>query len=273
MSENRVETFADARAALDFMSRELSQAITTAQIPFLAQEENPSSPYQLGTLTPLVYLYFGNVAFIASVGNGASDGMDLTEVVYRLSRPSATHGIELSHSGLGTPVIPSVFVDPLPGPYKLVRRVSPYAPATANYWNYGTQSAGGVPWDFYGVPPPPPATWPETSWLNGTQVLAENVVSLRFAFVDDQNSPTTYYHWNSTTTPNAWGNELNTSVQAALGGMPNRAPSQVQISLTVLDSRAAARYSAATDLNAKQRIYLASQHTFYTSVYIPNRQP
>ena len=275
-AENRVETFTDARAALDFMAKELSQAITTAQIPFLAQEE---TSYTLGAITPppLPVLHFGNVAFVASVGNGATDGMDLMEVVYRLSRVSATGGAEGPHGG--TPPIPSVFVDPLPGPYKLVRRVSPYAPpATAHYWNYGSQSAAGAPppLDFY--VPAFAATWPETSWLEGTQVLAENVVSLQFGYYDDQPRPPAYVpptYWNSTSSP-AWNNELNTAVPPGATtdpNMQNRAPSRVIITLVVLDSRAAVRYKATSDQEAKRRIYQESQRTFTTSVYIPNRQP
>src|SRR5664280_2130498 len=37
--ENRVETFTQARAILDLMSRELSQAIATPKIPFSLQDK------------------------------------------------------------------------------------------------------------------------------------------------------------------------------------------------------------------------------------------
>jgi hypothetical protein len=266
-SENRVETFTQARAALDFMSREISQAITTNTIPFLAQE----STMQLGTISP-VTLYFGNIAFVASVGNGASDGMDLMEVVYRLSMPSVAGGPEPSQPG--PPVIPGVFVDAPPGPYKLVRRISPYSPATPKYWDYGSQGlAPAAPWDFYGTPIPP--TWPETSWRDGTQVLAENVISLQFAFCDDQNAnpANPYNYWNSTATLNAWQTELGgVGVPGTVGPhMQDHAPSRVIITLKMLDSRAASRYKATSDPNAKERIYQESQRTFTTSVYIPHR--
>ncbi len=61
-SENRVETFTQARVALDLMSRELSQAIGTSNISFL------------GSTT--------NVAFIAPISTSPADVVDLEEVVY-----------------------------------------------------------------------------------------------------------------------------------------------------------------------------------------------
>ena len=65
LAENRVETFTQARAALDLLSRELSQAITTSNISFL------------GSTT--------NVAFIAPISTTPSDLVDLEEVVYQWS--------------------------------------------------------------------------------------------------------------------------------------------------------------------------------------------
>jgi prepilin-type N-terminal cleavage/methylation domain-containing protein len=63
IAENRVETFTQARAALDLMSRELSQTITTSNISFL------------GSAT--------NIAFIAPINTIPGDVVDLQEVVYR----------------------------------------------------------------------------------------------------------------------------------------------------------------------------------------------
>jgi prepilin-type N-terminal cleavage/methylation domain-containing protein len=63
-AENRVETFTQARAALDFMSRELAQAIATTNISFLGG--------------------VNNVAFVAPVSTDTNDVVDLLEVVYRL---------------------------------------------------------------------------------------------------------------------------------------------------------------------------------------------
>jgi prepilin-type N-terminal cleavage/methylation domain-containing protein len=68
-SENRVETFTQARAALEFMSRELSQAIvTTNVVPYPV-------PFAANTNT---------LAFVAPV-NPAANGVDLMEIVYQLS--------------------------------------------------------------------------------------------------------------------------------------------------------------------------------------------
>jgi prepilin-type N-terminal cleavage/methylation domain-containing protein len=64
-AENRVETFTQARAALDLMAKELSQAMATTNISFL------------GTAT--------NIAFVASVSTDPSDVVDLLEVVYQVN--------------------------------------------------------------------------------------------------------------------------------------------------------------------------------------------
>ena len=63
VAENRVETFTQARSALDLLTRELSQAITTSNISFL------------GSTT--------NVAFVAPISTSAADLVDLEEVVYQ----------------------------------------------------------------------------------------------------------------------------------------------------------------------------------------------
>src|ERR1017187_5870806 len=51
LGESRVETFSQARAALDFMSKELSQAIVTSNITFLADGNDLAfvAPINLGT--------------------------------------------------------------------------------------------------------------------------------------------------------------------------------------------------------------------------------
>src|ERR1041384_5260506 len=65
--ENRVETFQQARAALDDMSKELTQAMASTNISFL------------GSLT--------NVAFIAPINTG-TNAVDIEEVVYVLTTNS-----------------------------------------------------------------------------------------------------------------------------------------------------------------------------------------
>jgi len=59
--ENRVETFTQGRAILDFMSRDLSQAIANSNVTFMGTETN--------------------VAFITAAANDSS-GVDLEEVIY-----------------------------------------------------------------------------------------------------------------------------------------------------------------------------------------------
>jgi prepilin-type N-terminal cleavage/methylation domain-containing protein len=65
IGENRVETFADARAALDLMSRELSQAIAT-NIPFYGDATH--------------------VYFVAPVNTGPTNLSDLCEVGYEFEQ-------------------------------------------------------------------------------------------------------------------------------------------------------------------------------------------
>jgi hypothetical protein len=261
------------------MSRELSQAIATDRLPFLGKEEYMA----LGTLT----LTLGNVAFVASVGGG-DDGVDLTEIVYRLSktRPTAPQ----SEDSMGVGADPFFFTDEAPGPFSLIRRASAFVWADCrNYGNF-TLCGGAAPWDFDGPPIPNP-DWPETSDNERTAVLAENITSLSFRFFDRQGNETLYTiagsdkpFWNSTAAV-AWQNELSDPGDSGVppaasvigpavpADMLNRAPAQVVITMHVLDAKAATRYKASGDANAQKRIYLESRREFTTSVSIPNRQP
>ena len=241
-----------SRAALDFMSRELSQAIVTNTIPFVADAND--------------------LAFVTTAGDANRDGMDLMEVVYRLSIQSVQGGKERLQ--LGPPVIPGIFVDPPnQGLYKLVRRICPYSPLSGNYWDYGIQNTTVAPWDFYN--PANASRWMETSWRDGTAVLATNVLSVSFRFqsVNNYLAPTTY--WNSSISPGQyWSRELGgTGVNTGTLQMQDRAPALVVIALQMLDARAAARYTASVgNTAAQQQIIRESAQTFYTSVSIPRSQ-
>jgi len=59
-SENRVETFQNARATLDFMSRELSQTMTTSNLSFLGRDYFISfvAPINTGTNTDLEGVFY-----------------------------------------------------------------------------------------------------------------------------------------------------------------------------------------------------------------------
>jgi type II secretory pathway pseudopilin PulG len=63
-SENRVEAFVNARAALDYMARELVQAVVATNVPFAGNTDS--------------------LAFIAPVNTVETGSVDLAEVVYRL---------------------------------------------------------------------------------------------------------------------------------------------------------------------------------------------
>ena len=255
--ESRVETFTQARAALDFITKELAQAIATTNITFIGDSHN--------------------LAFIAPV-NGGANAVDLVEVVYR---PGWT-------SKSGVPDQTKVFVDTInTWPTKLVRRTSRFDALPAEGWDYGQGTACAIgPWDFYTISPisTPNPNWPETSVSNQTAVLAENVVSLDFKYVDASGSPPQSY-WNSNVKlASSWTRELLTAIPPGLvagppgpGGSPvmtNGAPAGVQITIGIIDSKAAIKLKALTPGSAPWNAVMSqATRTFTTFVAIPNRQP
>jgi prepilin-type N-terminal cleavage/methylation domain-containing protein len=270
--ENRVETFTQARAALDYMSKELSQAIVTTNGP-------------PGGLQGLQFLGTNNsLAFIAPVNNNPGGGGDLMEVVYRLSYQVSNDTVFTE----GFNVLPK----------KLVRRVSMASSGTIceNYYASTVAGSGnGCPnaWDLFTS-----ADWPETGDFNNTAVLAENVVSLNFVFVSTNNDQ--YSYWNSTENrgvlpPNLpgsytpWTHEIlgipggieynlrdvnNTPGTEGAQFMTNHAPAGVVITIEVIDSRAATRLKA-VGLGTPPWVAIINQakKSFTTFVNIPNSQP
>ena len=79
-SENRVETFSQARAALDFMARELTQTMTTSNISFLGSANN--------------------VGFVAPINTGTS--ADLEGVFYQLTGSSLPFTLTRGVTNLAT---------------------------------------------------------------------------------------------------------------------------------------------------------------------------
>lgn len=251
--ENRVETFQQARAALDFISKELSQAIVTTNVPFLAN--------------------FNSLAFVSPSSDSPSDGTDLMKIVYRLN-----------YQQIGAPDPNGIFSDNV-APQKLARRASAYSSTTGNCWDYGLGvSCSSLPWNFYDFSAT--KNWPETSDYTKTAVLAENIVSLVFDFQDSLGRYTNY--WNSTTGTGIrpWDKEilgLSPGLGDAYGIMSNRAPIAVQITIGAIDSRAAKRikallltsspYTNSANVGAYLRILNEATQYFTTTVSIPNRQP
>lgn len=251
--ENRVETFVQARAALDFMSKELMHAYASTNVPFLA---NPNS-----------------IAFVSPVGT-PSDGADLLEVVYRLSYTVANDPIFTEDNDVW--------------PKKLVRRASAIAGTSGRLYYYGgSQGTGPVagsgnacsnPWDFYNFTTPPlDPSWPETGDPNRTAILAENIVSLYCEFSDGKGNVTNI--WNSTANPlgRPWRNEIRgvpglsaDGLEPGTAYMLSRPPATVQITLDVLDSRTVARLTnlpvSATWTNVMEQ----GRQTFSTFVSVPN---
>lgn len=237
-SENRVETFQSARAALDFMAKELTQAIViSTNVQFLAN--------------------FDSLAFIAPVSDNSNDRADLMEVVYRLSWKTSS-GTDPS----------GIFVDNANDwPKKLVRRTSAFATSGLGCWDYGSNSACPNPWDFYGY-----QNWPETSQTNRTAILIRNVMSLRFKFRDIMGNEFDY--WNSSGKSGPWGGELPQPIGGcAVPGQPpctymtNAAPAGVMITIGVIDDRTVTRlkqfgYGTATWNN------LAAEATRYFTTYV-----
>ncbi|MGD0059349.1 MAG: prepilin-type N-terminal cleavage/methylation domain-containing protein [Verrucomicrobiia bacterium] len=259
--ESRVETYSSARAALDYMSRELAQAMV-----------NSNSFQFFGTTN--------SVAFIAPSDDRAGDPVDMAEVVYRLSQPPP---LVLNPS----PLYPSnPFTNTAP-PYKLIRRSSVYSTVANNdCWDFGkdTPCSGGLnaAWDFY-YPTPPPATrnWMETSQTNRVGVLAENIMSLTFQYVSAVTN-FQFSYWNSTNVANIWNNELPNGgipYRVNLNGtddplyMTNHAPAGVIIQIGVVDNRTAIKLANLGTTSGPIWNTTTNQGTkfFTTFVEIPNQ--
>ncbi len=276
--ESRVETYSSARAALDYMSRELAQAMV-----------NSNNLQFFGTTNAM--------AFIAPSDDRAGDPVDMAEVVYRLNQIPA--------STLITNAPPLYLSDPFTNnapPYTLIRRSSVYSNSTtaADCWDYGNNRScasylGGA-WDFYNPNPVNP-NWMETSNSNRTSALAENIMSLTFQYVSTNGIP--YPFWNSTNSvtgpvPVVWKNELpNDGIPwnsfdvygnpKPNGGcilyMSNRPPAGVYITIGAIDSRTAARLQAiapggvtnAANVGAYTNTLNQAERFFTTFVEIPNQ--
>lgn len=256
--ESRVETFTQARAALDFMSKELSQTVTSTNITFLGNTNN--------------------IAFVAPVNDGSS-AVDLMEVVYRPNWRRNT---------LGGNIAPNNYFEQavFTWPVSLIRRTSHFDASISEGWNYGTGSACLIiPWDFYPLGPGlgPNANWPETSVFAKTAILLENIMSLDFRYVDaDGSLPQAY--WNSNVTrPVSWQGELPSAIPPGTLGptvtpgspiMTNGAPAGVQITIGVIDSKNLARLNQFVAGSAPWiAITNEAVRTFTTFVGIPNRHP
>ena len=267
-AESRVETFTQARAALDYMSRELGQAIVNQRISFLAISNS--------------------LAFVAPVGNSSIDGLDLEEIVYRLSSDAAFSPPNIDNSG---------FFTETNAPYRLIRRVSAYnynAP-DCQYYFASTFNPCPDPWDFYTS-----VNWPETSDRSRTAVLAENIISLQFTFLTTNG--VAYAYWNSTQncpdppTPcvgaaigsyRPWQTEILDSFPSGIGyddwnipplvsrgalHMTNHAPAAVQITIGAVDSKTAAKLNTLAAGSAPWRAITNDATRFFTTfVTIPNR--
>ncbi len=222
IAENRVETFTQARAALDLMSRELTQAIATTNISFLGRATK--------------------VAFIAPISTSPSDLVDLEEVVYQWNGSN------------------------------LVRQVTP------------ASAAGGV-WDFYpdATHPNNPQTWPTTA--NAPVSVADRIVSFKLSYVHTNGMVEAF--WNSTGLSGpAWSGipDSNSAVAfiGAPGAMGYRPPAGVQITIGIVDARAATRLQAiitppgvtnASNITPYTNMLNQVTKFFTTFVAIPNRQP
>jgi prepilin-type N-terminal cleavage/methylation domain-containing protein len=252
--ESRVETFTAARAALDFMSRELAQVMV-----------NTNALQFFGTTNA--------VAFIALTGDNYGARVDLAEVVYRLSQPSAAN---LSQPPVADPG--GFFTNTVP-PYRLVRRFTPYSdfPPLACYEYGQMQICGANPWDFYNN-----NNWMQTSATNNTQVLADNIISLAFMYVDANNY--LYNQWNSANVAGVWNNELPNpgipnnipdtgSHPQSYTNMLYHAPAGVYITIGVIDSRTAIKLASlgTTSGSAWNTITNQAMQTFTTFVAIPNQ--
>jgi prepilin-type N-terminal cleavage/methylation domain-containing protein len=259
--ESRVETYSSARAALDYMSRELAQAVVNTN----------------------AFQFFGTsnaVAFIVSSSDNLTDAVDVAEIVYRLNQISAS----AANTNAAYPGDP--FTNNAP-PYKLMRRSSVYSIAPNECWDYGQNQSCSFAWDFYSNP----LNWMETSQSNRVGVLAENIMSLTFQYVSANDLQNPYNQWNSTNVVNVWKYELPNN------GLPNNildingdalsytnmiyhAPAGVYITIGAIDSRTAARLQAIApngtnvpnvNIGAYTNTLNQAERFFTTFVEIPNQ--
>lgn len=231
-AENQVDTFQSARAALDFMGKELSQAIVTTNFMFLAN--------------------INSVAFVAPVSDGPTDGPDLAKIVYRLNYVQTGTIDSQDIGGNNAP------------PFKLLRRSAVFTSTAANCWDYGLGAPCGIsPWNFYNFAAD--ENWPEKSDRSRTVVLAENIVSLNFNFTANIGNGGTLEYWISETNSTAdgrnyWNDEIGPNginlIQSAQAGqqtdaqkMQGHTPAGVEIVIGAIDARSANRLTPIINAN------------------------
>ncbi|HVM62277.1 MAG TPA: prepilin-type N-terminal cleavage/methylation domain-containing protein [Verrucomicrobiae bacterium] len=240
--ESRVETYTSARAALDYMSRELSQAMV-----------NSNSLEFFGVTNA--------VAFIAPLGNNYGGAVDLAEVVYRLTN---ANGVIPPYTLVRRS---SVYTNPPPSDCLNYATTPPSACGTAAWDIYNNN----VTWMETSDSNLTAALAENVISLTFTYVSATNYP---YAY---WNSTTTASVWN-----NEFPNLLSTLFNAAdIRGdansqgevyMTNRAPAGVYINLVTIDSRAAARLSAVPyQSTAWYTIANSATQSFTTFVAIPNQ--
>ena len=120
-AENRVETYGQARAALDFMTKELTQTVTTTNSSFLGSANG--------------------MAFVAAVNTNG--GMDLVGVSYQLNNNNLTRGV-LAYSSAAA--APSTWTNLVSGVNTVAENV---VSLTLSYDGNGT--SGNASWDSTGT--------------------------------------------------------------------------------------------------------------------------
>ena len=137
-AENRVETYGQARAALDFITKELTQTVTTTNSSFMGDTNN--------------------LAFVATVNTGTN--MDLVGVFYQLAGSAPIFA--LTRSSVQYSASPNWYANPSSWPASAVSTVNTLAENVVSFTLSYTDSSGNptVPtyWNSTGS-----AGWPSTS--------------------------------------------------------------------------------------------------------------
>jgi prepilin-type N-terminal cleavage/methylation domain-containing protein len=229
--ENRVETFTDARAVLDLMSRELSQALVNSNLQFLANTNS--------------------LAFVAPVST-ANGSVDLMEVVYVLSNSvpfNYTYSL-IRRASLCGPVVPGHCYD---YGQKMACPGSPWDFYSSPNWPETSD---------------PTLTTVVANHITSLQYTLYDTNGGAWVYWNSSVNPSGV-SWHHELPPPGLPSGIPAPAPYPGMTMTSRAPGGVEIQIVAVDSRAANRLQPGMNPGAVSNIINQAQKTFVTFVSIP----